>query len=577
MFQMTIPYRRRLIASATSLTLAHFGVVLLVLHLVAQNLRADVKLPGLFSDNLVLQQEMRVPIWGWADDGEKVTVEFRGKKASTIAKDGKWAVRIDNFKAGGPDTLTISGKNTLVLKNVLVGEVWVCSGQSNMEWPLEKSFEPEGDIAASTIPMLRLFTVPKLKADQPTNDVEASWQECNPQTTTNFSAVAYYFGRELQKARGVPVGLIHTSWGGSPAEVWMSHDVLEDNPDYKKAILDSFGQATKKYQTDLARFEAAQAELKKQGKTSDKKPPAKPYWKPSELYNGMIAPLLPYAIRGAIWYQGESNAGRAYQYRTLFPDMIRNWRRAWGQGDFTFLAVQLAPWDKGKKRSVEAITAAPVESDWAELREAQVLATKALPKVGLAVITDVGDKDDIHPTKKAPVGARLALAARGIAYREKVVYSGPLYRSMTVKGDKAIISFEHAGRGLEAGADVRQAFFSPDGKMITVTGSDKTTRVWDVKTGQALEPNGKATNVTSLANTASRLTGFSIAGPAGKFFWADAEIKGGKVVVSSARVPRPVAVRYGWADYPVVNLWNKDGLPASPFRTDTFAMITKPK
>jgi sialate O-acetylesterase len=585
MFQMTIPYRRRLIVSATSLTLAHFSVVLLVLHLVAQNLRADVKLPGLFSDNLVLQQEMRVPIWGWADDGEKVTVEFRGKKASTIAKDGKWAIRIDNFKAGGPDTLTISGKNTLVLKNVLVGEVWVCSGQSNMEWPLEKSFEPEGDIAASTIPMLRLFTVPKLKADQPTNDVDASWQECNPQTTTKFSAVAYYFGRELQKARGVPVGLIHTSWGGSPAEVWMSHDVLEDNPDYKKAILDSFGQATKKYQTDLAKFEAAQAELKKQGKTSDKKPPAKPYWKPSELYNGMIAPLLPYAIRGAIWYQGESNAGRAYQYRNLFPDMIRNWRRAWGQGDFTFLAVQLAPWDKGKKRSVEAITAAPGESDWAELREAQLLATKALPKVGLAVITDVGDKDDIHPTKKAPVGARLALAARGIAYREKVVYSGPLYRSMTVKKDKAIISFDHTGRGLEAGADVRQAFFSPDGKMITVTGSDKTTRVWDVKTGQTLDSNGKVTTSaprisdvrTGKLVQPSALTGFSIAGPDGKFFWADAEIKGGKVVVSSAHVPRPVAVRYGWADYPVVNLWNKDGLPASPFRTDTFAMITKPK
>ena len=550
---------------------------LLLLLSLGQSTRADVKLPGLFSDNLVLQQEMRVPIWGWADDGEKVTVEFRGKKASTIAKDGKWAIRIDSFKAGGPDTLTISGKNTLVLKNVLVGEVWVCSGQSNMEWPLEKSFEPEGDIAASTIPMLRLFTVPKLKADQPTNDVDASWQECNPQTTTNFSAVAYYFGRELQKARGVPVGLIHTSWGGSPAEVWMSHDVLEDNPDYKKAILDSFGQATKKYQTDLARFEAAQAELKKQGKTSDKKPPAKPYWKPSELYNGMVAPLLPYAIRGAIWYQGESNAGRAYQYRTLFPDMIRNWRRAWGQGDFTFLAVQLAPWDKGKKRSVEAIAAAPGESDWAELREAQVLATKALPKVGLAVITDVGDKDDIHPTKKAPVGARLALAARGIAYREKVVYSGPLYRSMKVKGDKAIISFDHTGRGLEAGADVQHAFFTPDGKMITVTGRDNTTRVWDVKTGQTLEPNGKATNITSLANIASPLTGFSIAGPDGKFVWADAEIKGDKVVVSSVRVPRPVAVRYGWADYPVVNLWNKDGLPASPFRTDTFAMITKPK
>ena len=492
-----------------------------------QNTFGEVRLPGLFSDNVVLQQNASVPVWGWADDGESVTVLFRGKKATATATNGKWMVRIGSFKAGGPDELRISGKNTLVLKNVLVGEVWICSGQSNMEWPLSKAFESQNDIATSANPRIRLLTVPKLKADEPVPDVKASWQECNSDTIPTFSAVAYYFGRALQAARKVPVGLIHTSWGGSPAEVWMRRQVLEANPEYNRSILDGYATAIKNYQESLAKFEAEQAELKKQGQTADKKPPEKPFWKPAELYNGMIAPLLPYAIKGAIWYQGESNAGRAYQYRTLFPDMIRNWRQDWGQGDVTFLAVELAPWDKNKKRSLEEITAAPGESDWAELREAQLLATKVLPKVGLAVITDVGDKDDIHPTKKEPVGARLALAARAIAYGEKIVYSGPTYKSMKQNGDRIILSFDHTGKGLE----------SHGGEM----------------------------------------KGFSIAGADRKFVWAKAKIQGNKVVVSSPEVPKPVAVRYGWADYPVVNLFNKDGLPASPFRTDDFPTITKPK
>jgi sialate O-acetylesterase len=241
----------------------------------------------------------------------------------------------------------------------------------------------------------------------------------------------------------------------------------------------------------------------------------------------MIAPLLPYAIRGAIWYQGESNAGRADQYRRLFADMIRNWRQDWGQGNFTFLAVQLAPWDKNRKRTLEQITEKPEDSDWAELREAQGLATEVLPKVGIAVITDVGDKDDIHSTKKAPVGARLALAARGIAYGEKIEFSGPLYKSMKVKGDQAILSFDHAKSGLEA--------------------------------------------------RGGELTGFAICGEDRKFVWAKAGIEGSKVVVSSPAVAKPVAVRYGWSDNPVVNLWNKAGLPASPFRTDDFPMITAVK
>ncbi len=480
-------------------------VFLLVFALAA---KADVRLPALFSDNLVLQQSARVPVWGWADDGEEVTVSFRGQQVSAKTKNGKWRVQLRALSAGGPDTLVVEGKNKIELKNVLVGEVWVCSGQSNMELAMKQSFESAADIAASANPQLRLFVVPKTKAAAPRDDVKGRWQEAGPETTPAFSAVAYYFGRELQKARNVPVGLIETCWCGSPAEAWMSETSLASNPDYKRDMLEAYTAALHKYET------------------AQPKAP-RPPWKPAELYNGMIAPLVPYAIKGAIWYQGESNAGRAQQYRTLFPDLIRDWRRDWREGNFTFLAVQLAPYDKNRKRPLEVITEKPDESDWAELREAQCLATKVLPKVGMAVITDLGEKDDIHPKKKEPVGARLALAARGMAYREKIEFYGPIYSSMKVKGDKAIISFDHIGGGLEA------------------RGGD--------------------------------LTGFAICGPDKTFVWAKAEIQGDTVVVSSPPVVQPVAVRYGWADFPVVNLWNKDGLPASPFRTDNFSMITARK
>ena len=487
---------------------------------------AEVKVAGLFTDNMVLQQGIKLPVWGWADDGEVVTVQFRQEKATATAQKGKWMVRLSPQKAGGPDTLTITGRNNIELQNVMVGEVWICSGQSNMEWPLSRSFAAQKDIEAADNTMIRLYTVPKLKAKAPVSEVKATWQVCSPTSVPNFSAVAYYFGRELQPARQVAIGLIHTSWGGSPAEVWMSDPVLNANPDYQKNIVDAYPPAWRNYQKQLAAFEQEKAELQKQGKTTDKGPPW-PIWRPAELYNGMIAPLIPFAIQGAIWYQGESNAGRAHEYRTLYPDMIHNWRQDWGQGDFTFLAVQLAPWDRNLKRSLEQITATPVASDWAELREAQWLATKALPKVGLVVITDVGDKDDIHPTQKVPVGQRLALAARGIAYGEHITYCGPVYRSMTVQGRKAVLSFADIGRGLEArGGDLR---------------------------------------------------GFAVCGPDRRFVWANAVIRGNHVIVSHPDVLRPVAVRYGWSDYPVVNLWNKNGLPASPFRTDDFPMLTQPK
>lgn len=520
------------------------------LSLTALCAQADVKLHNLFTDQMVLQRDIAVPVWGWADDGEKVTVEFRGKKVSTTAKGGKWMVKLGKLKAGGPDELKVSGKNSITLADVLVGEVWLASGQSNMEWSMRNSFQPFGDILAANNPKLRLFTVPKLKADEPVKDVVSAWKETSPSAVSNFSAVAYYFGLKLQKDLGVPVGLIHTSWGGSPAEVWMSDAVLTGNSEYKRDIVDAYVAQMGKLAESTAQWEKEQAQAKADGKPFTKRKPGGG-WKPSELYNGMIAPLIPYAIKGAIWYQGESNAGRAHQYRSLFVDMVKNWRNDWAQGDFTFLQVQLAPFMPVKDE--------PADSTWAELREAQIHATKVLPKVGAVSILDYGDPKDIHPTWKRPVGNRLALAARGIAYGEKFTWSGPEYRSGKVKGDKVVLSFNFTGDGLFGAGSRSDNVPSPKT-------SDGVTLNYNLAKGWINSP----------------LTGFAIAGEDRKFVWAKAEIEGDKVVVSSPLVPKPVAVRYGWADCPVVNLYcspgfQQAGLPASPFRTDNWPMITAPK
>ena len=492
--------------------------------------QAELRLHNLFTDHMVLQQGTSVPVWGWGDDGDKVTVEFAGKKDTVTVKNGQWRAKLKNLQPGPAGVLKVTatrgGKNTLIQReDVVVGEVWIASGQSNMEWGMRSSFNSSNDIATSANANIRLFTVPKLKLDAPTNNVNGKWAECGPESVPGFSAVAYYFARDLQQALGVPVGVIHTSWGGSPAEVWMSEEVLAADADYKRDILGTFEASNQRALAAIAQWEKekAAAALEKQAFTK-RKPGSG--WKPAELYNGMIANIIPYAVQGAIWYQGESNAGRAWQYRRLFADMITNWRNDWDQ-DFTFLEVQLAPFDKGKKRTLADIAAAPVESDWAELREAQLLATKNLKKVGMAVITDVGEKDDIHPAKKQPVGARLALLARDMAYGEKIVANGPEFRSVKFKDGRAVLSFNSVGGGLEA--------------------------------------------------RGGGLTGFALAGADKKFVWATAKIEGDKVVVSSPGVAQPTAVRYGWSDFPVVNLWNKDGLPATPFRTDDWEMVTKPK
>ena len=480
---------------------------------------ATVKPNGLFTDNAVLQQGIPVPVWGDARSGEKVTVHFQNQTVSTTAKDGRWRVTLKPLKAGGPFDMTIEGENSIQLQNVLVGEVWICSGQSNMQWSLKDSAGADQAIAASKDPMLRLYTVPRHAVDQPESDVVGKWDESSPETTPGFTAVGYYFGRDLRKARNVPVGLISTNVGGTPAEAWTRRDILWNDSELRP-LLENYATRAANYERAMLDFQMAEARAKAKHEELPKPPANNPinYQRPAGLYNGMIAPLLPYAFRGAIWYQGESNAGQAYLYRHLFPSMIDNWRRDWGQGNFTFLFVQLAPFMK--------IATEPGESNWAELREAQLLTTKNVTKTGQAVITDVGDETDIHPKKKEPVGARLALAARSIAYGEKIESSGPDYESMEVHGNRAELRFTHA-RGLKAeGGEVK---------------------------------------------------GFTIAGSDRKFYNAKAKIEGSRVVVWSDQVANPAAVRYGWANFPVVNLQNSAGLYASPFRTDDWPITTGPK
>ena len=491
---------------------------------------AEVKLNPLFSPGMVLQRNTDVPVWGTATKGEQVTVQFQEQTVTAIGdKDGTWKVQLKNLQAGGPFQMTVKGENTIDVPNVLVGEVWICSGQSNMAFALSNAASAQRHIDASKNPQIRLFQVGMNASDTPVAEVKGQWVECGPTTAGKFSAVGYFFGRDLQKALGVPVGLIQSAVGGTPAEAWTSKETLIANPAFK-GILNTYAEAVKNYPQAKEQYEAAvvkyrdaAAAAKKQGTTAPRAPqlpygPENPR-RPSCLYNGMLRPLVPYAIRGAIWYQGESNATRAFEYRTLYPAMIQNWRDEWGRKNFPFLAVQLAPFKK--------ISPQPQESDWAELREAQLLATKLLPKVEQAVITDVGEQDDIHPTQKEPVGARLALLARKTAYGEKLVASGPEYSVQKIDGGRIVLSFRNVGGGLLA----------KDGP----------------------------------------LTGFTICGKDRMWTNAMAEIQGDKVVVWSRNVSEPVAVRFGWFDFPVVNLWNKDGLPATPFRTDDFPLTTDPE
>lgn len=657
-----------------------FVRLLLLLILLSASIvaRAEVHLPAIISDNMVLQQQTKVRIWGNARPGERVTVTLQQKSSSTVAdKQGHWETWLDHLKAGGPFDLTVKGDNLITIKNVLVGEVWLCSGQSNMEWPLINTVDGAETVAKAKDPELRLFTVRHDTATSPRADVEGQWVVTTPDEAAHFSAVGYFFGRELRQQLKAPVGLIHSSWGGTPAEAWTSHDALLAVPDLKPILdryessLNALPQAKDAYARTLAEWEEknlyidagnkgealgyadpnftaadwSKMDLPQQFETAgllidgavwfrkvldlpeswagkelvlnlppiddydvtyfngtkvgsigretpnsygvprkytvpgslvhpgrnviavrvfdsageggfsrggamsigptgaeseamslkgvwDYKvelalEPKHPDWgsrpeavgvanqnNPSVLYNAMLAPLVPFAIRGVIWYQGESNAGRSYQYRTLFPTMIRDWRRAWGYV-FPFYFVQLPNWRARK--------AEPDESDWAELREAQAMTLRE-PRTGMAIAIDVGDELDLHPKNKLPVGQRLAQWALAETYGQKIIPSGPLFDRYTVEGDKIRIHFKY-GAGL------------------------KTSDGGPVK-------------------------GFAIAGEDRRLVWADARIEGDTIVVSSSRIAKPVAVRYAWADNPMTNLYNSAGLPASPFRTDDWPGIT---
>ena len=622
-----------------------------------------VRLPRFVGDSMVLQRDAPIRLWGWADKGEKVTVRFLNQSASTKAgPDGKWRLTLAPVAAGGPYPLEIKGKNTIVLNDVLVGDVWLCGGQSNMGWQLAWSVDNHlAEIAAAQYPAIRLFKVKETLSYQPLDDIrtEKGWQPCTPQTVGSFSAVAYFFGRELYRKYGVPVGLISSNWGGTPAEAWTSAATLKTLPDYRAEALalekttpaqlqarftarlrewetkntendagfrqpawyrpefvpegwktlslpgmwensvlpDYDGVLWLRKEVDLPAAAAGQDLTLRLGRPDDldstwfngvkvgglDNGPAREYrvpgnlvkagrnvitvrlvdyggdggiggkpeemqlrhagatvplagawayqsgdggkytagWPPqppeenagelSVLFNAMINPLIPLSMKGVIWYQGEANVRRAPAYHPLFSALIRDWRGRRGD-DFPFLFVQLANFLPPAAR--------PGESQWAELREAQRL-TLALPRTAMAVTIDIGNARDVHPRNKQDVGKRLALAARGVAYGEDVVYSGPQYESMRVEGNKVRLSFSHVGGGLVA--------------------KDKY----------------------------GYLRGFAVAGADRKFVWARATIEGDAVVVYSDEVPRPVAVRYGWADNPDdVNLYNAAGLPASPFRTD---------
>jgi sialate O-acetylesterase len=485
---------------------------------------ADVVPASVFTDHMVLQREKPVAIWGTADAGEKVSVAFAGQTRETVADaDGKWKVSLDALQtAREGSTLTITGKNVVTLNDVLVGEVWLCSGQSNMEWRLALSRDGEKESAAANHPSIRLFNVsPKKKAaTQPQAGVEAKWEVCAPESAKSFSAVGYYFGRHLQeKLDGVPIGLINSSWGGMPAEAFTPVEKLAATPELSP-MLDEWAkhianhpEAMKKYDADREAWKKAADEARATSQPVPREParppgPNSPN-RPGNLWNGLLHPLVPYTLRGAIWYQGESNAGKAAQYRVLLPTMIASWREACGQGDFPFLVVQLAnymaPTDDANK-----------QSNWAQLRESQRLAALNTTNVGLAVIIDIGEEKDIHPRNKFDVGTRLARLALVDTYGVKdLLKQGPTPHEAQF-GSRVAIKFDFTGSGLKA----------KDGSL------EKS---------------------------------FAVAGEDGVFKWADAKIDGDIVYVGSPDVPTPVAVRYAWADNPKATLFNSDDLPATPF------------
>ncbi|MFO0921998.1 MAG: sialate O-acetylesterase [Pirellulales bacterium] len=481
--------------------------------------QADVTLPNIFTDHMVLQQGQKNKVWGKAEANEAVTVTIGSQSHKTTAgSDGMWHVMLDPLTVGGPLELTVAGKNQIKITDVLVGEVWVCSGQSNMQWSVNASNDPDLEKLAAKFPKIRMINFPQVGTQTPIWTHDRKWMVCTPENVGNFSAVGYFFARQLHQSLDVPIGMINNAWGGSACEAWISRETFKQEPRFN-ALIERWSKSEADYEalaaapvpTDEKEKEAHNKRLQqmKQQMTGNSRP--------ANIYNGVLKSHLGYGIKGAIWYQGESNAGRAYQYRELFPLMIKSWRKEWGQGDFPFYWVQLADFREEKQ--------APADSDWAELREAQTMTMSKLPNTGEAVIIDIGEGKDIHPKNKVDVGRRLARWALAKDYGISVPYHSPQYKSMEKDGNKIVLSFDYV--------DGWRPFDVAQPRGFTIAGEDKVFR-----------------------NATATIT------------------KDNKVVVTSPEVANPVAVRYAWADNPICNMFANSGLPLTPFRTDEWPGVT---
>lgn len=507
--------------------ISHLSEMIALMALCASVGRAEVKLPALFSDGMVLQRGAAIPVWGTADAGESISIVLGNVKQTVVAgPDGKWLLRLPAMATAQSLEMTVSAKNTLKISNVAVGEVWLASGQSNMELRVPRALNAEAEIAAANYPLIRQFRVGRTIAATPQTELKGEWEAATPQTVPNFSAVGYFFARELYQKLGVPVGIIHASYGGTPAEAWTSDATLKSNPELA-VVFDNWAKTLAAYPQEKERYDRQMVRWKERAdaaKAAGKPAPAAPIAPagvggkatPSGLYNGMIAPLVPYGIKGVLWYQGESNSRAPALYQKLFPALIQGWRRDWNV-DLPFLFVQLAGFHQPQTQ--------PSEEGWALIREAQAMAL-SLPNTGMAVAIDVGEANDIHPKNKQEVGRRLALLALANQYGQPIAFSGPQYIGMSVEPGALRLKFAHA-QGLKA----------KDGA----------------------------------------LKGFAIAGQDGQFVWAEAKIEGETILLSSAKVLAPVAARYSWADNPLGNLVNAADLPAAPFRTDAQKDVTIPK
>lgn len=489
--------------------------------------RAELRLCSLFTDHMVLQRDQPIKVWGWTEPSVAVTVKLSNAQFTVNAEgkstaDGRFDLTLPPQAAGGPFELTVKAKETKTISDVMIGEVWLCSGQSNMQWPVSSSNDADLEALTAKFPNLRMISVPRVGTQELQSDFEGEWTTCTPKTVMDFSAVGYFFGRQLHQTLDVPIGLIDNSWGGSACEAWVERSVLEEDERFSELV--SKWKNTESTYDHRAEMEKHQQRLDNWKKTQKGNRPRGPrnvlegQHRPGNLFAGVLNPVIGYSMKGVIWYQGETNASRGYQYRELFPLMIKHWRDKWGAGDFPFYWVQLADY--------RAEAEVPGDSDWAELREAQTMTLNALANTGEAVILNLGEASDIHPKNKQDVAKRLARLALANDYGFDLVCRSPLFREATPSGSRMVLKFDHVGAGLDT-FDVKQPI------------------------------------------------GFTIAAVDQKFVAATAKIVGNDTIeVWADEVQQPVAVRYAWADNPVCNVQNKQGLPMTPFRTDEWKGVT---